>query len=245
MKPQGVQTGENVYFYHGLFYHFNAEREQFKYSDVCLYDEKQKIALIYPVEVKKDNRDHFNFFNFTQVLKPGKVFYRDGLVYKYCKNKEEFEENMDFFDRNPRVTLEIVFRDSEKFVIISKYVKYINLLELEKTEKPNLRKALVIVLSKFEKPYKFKSDLVQKRNIGYNGKDLIFFEETGKQVGGEYDTLVKFIQEVFKYIKDSEPKVYTGFLRKESGVNKQEPPFIEEDEIKQILGGNKDYPIIL
>jgi hypothetical protein len=241
MKPQGVRTGKNIYFYRGLFYHFNVKREDFEDRDICLYDERQKIALIYPVE--EVNRDFKYFFNFTEILKPGKVFYRDGLVYKYCKTPKEFEENMDFFNRNPRVTLEIVFRDSKEFVIISKYVEYINLFKLKKNEKPNLRKPLVILLSKFGKPYKFKNDLVQKRNIGYNGKDLIFFEETGEQVG-EYNTLVEFIQAVFKYIKDSESDVYRSFLRKDSGVNKQDPPFIEEQEILEILG-NEENPIVL
>lgn len=230
MLPQGIRISENIYFYHGLYYHFSVELEGLE--NVCLYDDVQKLALIYPKEER--NRDLKSFFNFSKALKKDKVFYREGLVYKFCDKKEEFDQNMDFFNRNRRVTLQVVFRDSRNLVIITKYVEYTTVFELLKSDNPpNLRKELVMALSNFDS-FSFRSDLVNRKNVGYNGKDLIFYEETGKLIG-TFDDSVEFIQAVFKYIKESEPKFYK-LIKKD---DRRDPPFIERDEIL----GTRDNPI--
>jgi hypothetical protein len=234
MNPQGVQIRENVYFHHGLFYHFNVELEGLK--NICLYDEKQKIALIYPPE--ESNRDIKDFFNFTESLKKDKVFYREGLVYKFCESQNEFDQNVEFFEQHPNVTLEIVFRDSRNRVIITKYKSdYIPISD----DLPNLRREFIIALSKFGEPYEFREDLTIRRNIGWNGKDIIFFEQTGQLI--EADGLNDLIRKYFSIIKNKE-KWYKKIL-KGQGESTEVAVTVSDREIGEILGGNKENPIVL
>lgn len=235
MEPRGIKTGENVYFYHGLFYHFGVEREDIE--NICLYDEKQKIALVYPPE--ESNPNIKDFFNFTESLKKDKVFYREGLVYKFCGTKKEFEQNVEFFEQHPRVTLEMVFRDSKNLVIITKHKP--DYKPIDPKNLPNLRKEFIIALSKFGQPYEFREDLIIRRNIGWNGKDIIFFEQTGDLV--KADGLNDMIKKYFSKIKDKEP--WYNKILKGQGESNEVTITVSDREIEEILGGNKENPIVL
>lgn len=234
MEPRGIKTGENVYFYHGLFYHFDIDLEGL--DNICLYDEKQRIALVYPPE--ESNRDIKDFFNFTQFYKKDKVFYREGLVYKFCDSKDEFKQNVEFFEQHPRVTLEMVFRDSKKLVIITKDKSDYKPIS---DNLPNLRKEFVIALSKFGEPYEFREDLTIRRNIGWNGKDIIFFEQTGPLI--KANGLNDLIRKYFSIVKDKE-KWYKKIL-KGQGESNEVAMTVSDREIEEILGGNKENPIVL
>lgn len=152
----------------------------------CFWDPKRKLSIEFPNQNENGSVLLDNFIELCGEKLKNDVYFHNGYIFKFFnlnqKGKQDFSENIEFLENNPLVTPKLIGYDSKRRIIITKYVRYMNLLELSKTKKKFDKK-------KFEDDLKetlkkcgknsFRSDIANISNIGYNGKDFIIFEQTG------------------------------------------------------------------
>lgn len=230
-----LKLADGSYFRHGLIYRFNGIG---KNEAVCMYDVKRNISIEY-YDASEYGKNPIDFYKFTKVLKTGKVFYRSGLIYKFCDSKQEFMENKEFLEDNPQVAPPLIFTDYDQYIIITKYMKgYKNLKEIntlsEQEERLKLQGAIVVALSKLGR-LEFKRDLTNFGNIGYNGENVIFFEMSGELY--VFKDLKSLILSFFGLLKDTENARFVKLLKIKG--NKTETAITDEQiEKSQIFPPN-------
>jgi hypothetical protein len=139
------------------------------------------------------------------------VFYHDEKVFKFCDRKE-YGQNIDFLRSNPGITPELIASDDEELIIITKFMRgYKNLKEIEpkSLNREQFERELKLSLLKMDGNF-FLNDLLNLSNIGYNGKDVIFFEQTGGM--NDYETKEDMIR-VFMNRLENEDKKYKNLFK--------------------------------
>lgn len=158
----------------GLFFKSRVENENL----VCFKGSKMVIEFC---DASEEGNDLYQFLIEFAVQITKEVLYHDGNVYKFCGIKE-YRENIKFLKDNPEVTPILVDSDDTEFIIITRFMKgYKNLKQIEpkSLNRSEFESALKKSLSRLNGNY-FMNDLLNLSNIGYNGKDVIFFEQSGE-----------------------------------------------------------------
>lgn len=139
------------------------------------------------------------------------VYYHDEKIFKFC-DKIEYKQNIDFLRSNPEITPELFASDDEQFIIITKFMRgYKNLKQLEpkSLDREQFERELKKSLYKMNGNF-FLNDLLNLSNIGYNGRDVIFFEQTGGM--NDYENKEDMIR-VFMDRLTNEDKKYKNLFK--------------------------------
>jgi hypothetical protein len=128
----------------------------------------------------------------------GSVFLKNNLVYKLCQSEREYLETYIFFKRHKLrgIVPYLVEYNNAALVIVTRYMPEFITLHRIVTDKRALNKealqtALIRGLARFKQDSFGKDGQANLRNIGFDGQDIMFFEDNGERF--VYKTKVEMI----------------------------------------------------